>query len=89
MSSDLLARAFDALGAGPTDRELELVAETLRRSGDEEAIAVLEAELGSDGFRALAELASASGSSGFVALDLVTAYDNPGDAANRADPMPD
>jgi hypothetical protein len=77
VSSDLLAQAFAALGPGPTQRELELVAEALRDSGDEDAIAILEAP-GRDEFRALAELASASGSSAFVALDLATAIANPG-----------
>lgn len=76
--SELLAQAFGALGTGPTWRELELVAETLRGSGDEDAIGMLEAGIGGEEFEALTELAAASGSSGFVALDLVTAIANPG-----------
>lgn len=81
--SELLARAFAALGAAPTWRELELVAETLRESGDEEAIELLRAGVGGDEFEALTELAEASGASGFVALDLVTVFANPGETPVR------
>jgi hypothetical protein len=77
--SELLERAFVALGPGPKPRELSLVAETLRKSGDEEAIAALEAaaDLG-DAFEALVELAEASGVRPFTALDLVREFSNPG-----------
>jgi hypothetical protein len=78
--SELLARAFAALGPGPTERDLALVAESLRSSGDEDALAILEAGIGCAEFEALAELASVSGSSPFVALDLATAFANPGEA---------
>jgi hypothetical protein len=58
--SELLTRAFGALGANLSYRELALVAETVRTSDDEEAIGVLEAAL-EDGLRASAldELARA------------------------------
>lgn len=73
--NELLERALVALGPAPSHRELELVAETLRASGDEEAIAALEAaaDLG-DAFEALVELAEASGVGPFTALDLVTEF---------------
>lgn len=81
--SELLSRAFAALGPGPTWRELELVASTLRESGDEEAIALLGAGVDGDEFKGLTELAAASGSSGFVALDLATVFANPGESPVR------
>lgn len=76
--SELVERAFGALGSAPSWRELELVADTLRASGDDDATAALKAA-GGDGtaFAALAELAVESGSSGFVALDLATEMANP------------
>jgi hypothetical protein len=82
--SELLARAFGALGDSPSYRELALVAEAVRESDDEEALEVLEAAL-EDGLRdsALDELALASGSSGFVALDLLTEFFTPGGSAPR------
>ena len=82
---NLLARAFAALGQGPSWREIGLVAESLR--ADEDAVAVLEAGTGGDEFRALCELASASGSSGFVALDLVTEFAYPGASVRRGEPV--
>lgn len=81
--SELLSRAFAALGPGPTWRELELVAETLRESGDEEAIELLRAGVGGEAFAALVKLAEASGASGFVALDLATLFANPGESPVR------
>jgi hypothetical protein len=82
--SELLERAFGALGPAPTYRELVLAVATIRESDDEEAIGMLEAAL-EDGLRASAldELALASGSSGFVALDLLTEFSNPGGSAPR------
>ena len=71
--SELIERAFRALGSAPTWRELELVADTLRASGDEDAIAALT----DPDLEALANLAAASGSSGVVALDLATEFGNP------------
>jgi hypothetical protein len=68
--SDLLPRAFAALGMGPTDRELALVADTLADAGAGPELEAAAADRGV--FEALVEVASAAGSSGFVALDLVT-----------------
>jgi hypothetical protein len=65
--SELLERAFAPLGAGPTQREVELVAEALRDSEDDDAFAALEASItNQEASDALTELALASGSSGFV-----------------------
>jgi hypothetical protein len=68
--SELLARAFAALGEGPTRRELELVADALREADDEETWAALEDP------DAVAQIAYANNSHGLVALDLrvVLAY---------------
>jgi hypothetical protein len=77
--STLLERAFKALGPAPSQREVELVAQALRDSEDEEALAALEAAWGNrEASDALTELALASGSSGFVALDLGVEVFNPG-----------
>lgn len=70
--SDLLPRAFTALGMGPTRREIALVAQTLRDSGDEAVLVIERAACRREEFRALVELAEAAGSSAFVALDLTT-----------------
>jgi hypothetical protein len=74
--SELLGKAVLALGRGPTNAELALVAETLAHSGDEQAIAVLDAASYGDreGLEALCTLASANGSSAFVALDLAVVW---------------
>ena len=66
--SDLIGKAFAALGEAPTSRELELVATAL----DDEADAFWLAANDRAAFAALAEVALEHGSSGFVALDLVT-----------------
>ena len=63
--SELLEGAFRALGPGPTRRELELVADVLRESGDREALDMLAGDP-----EAVAQLADANGSHGLVALDL-------------------
>ena len=68
--SELVPRAFGALGPAPTYRELELVAGVLVRAGEAAAFDAAAADY--EAFARLAELASASGSSGFVALDLTT-----------------
>jgi hypothetical protein len=82
--NELLERAFVALGKAPTYRELALVAETIRESGDEDALAELDAAAWDrDASAALGELALASGSSGFVALDLLVEVANPGGSAPR------
>ena len=72
--SELLARAFAALGPAPTDRELALVADAVRNSGDEEAIAALEADYDDPAWKELDAVAIESGASAFVALDLKTVF---------------
>jgi hypothetical protein len=74
--SELLGKAFLALGPGPTNAELGLVADALAEAGDEQAIAVLDAASYGDrkGLDALYTLASANGSSAFVALDLTVVW---------------
>jgi len=86
--SELLASAFAGLGMGPSWDELAMVAAMLRRSGDEDAIAALDVDLGGDEFTALVGLAATSGASGFVALDLVTAFGNPGESPVRGGERP-
>jgi hypothetical protein len=83
--SEVLGRAFLALGRGPTNAELALVAETLARSGDEQAIAVLDAASYGDreAFDALDALATANGSSAFVALDLAVVWGSGVEALTR------
>jgi hypothetical protein len=82
--SELLERAFQALGPGPSQREVVLVAQAIHDSEDQDAISALEATLDDDeAWHALVNLAQASGSSGFVALDLKAEFFNPG-----ADPIP-
>lgn len=69
MTTELLPRAFAALGMAPTERELALVGDALI---DADAIGPLKlAEADREAFAALAQLALASGSSSFVALDLI------------------
>jgi hypothetical protein len=77
--TELIEKAFTALGPSPTWSERILVAEALRNSGDEETIEALECAgaLGED-LDPLADLAIACGSSAFVALDVVTEFNNPG-----------
>jgi hypothetical protein len=85
VSDELLERAFAALGPAPSWRELGLVADTLRASGDGDVLEALEAAAsGGQEFDALVELAREVGSSGFVALDLVTEIVNPGRARRNA-----
>ena len=73
--TDLVRLAFRALGDGPTWRELELVADAIRESGDEQALALVE---GWDTFDALVAVAEEAGAGGLVALDLLTEVSNPG-----------
>jgi hypothetical protein len=40
--NELVLMAFRALGSGPTWRELELAADAIRESGDEQALALFE-----------------------------------------------
>jgi hypothetical protein len=76
--TELAVAAFEALGAGPTRRELALVARALRESGDEETVALFAEPFSKDGWSRLAELAEQAGASGFVALDLYVEVANPG-----------
>ena len=66
--SELVGKAFEALGEAPTSRELDLVAAALEDEHD----AFWQAANDRAAFAALAEVAHEHGSSGFVALDLVT-----------------
>ena len=66
--SELVGKAFAALGEGPTARELDLVAAALEDEHD----VFWEAAHDQAAFEALVQVALANGSSGFVALDLVT-----------------
>ena len=69
--TELVAAAFRALGAGPTVRELALVAKALHASGDEATLALFdEPESYGDGYRRLCEIAERAGAGSFVALDL-------------------
>jgi hypothetical protein len=79
--SDLVLMAFRALGDGPTWRELELVADAIRESGDAQALALFE---GWDTFDALVAVAEEAGAGGLVALDLLTDVLNPGWRERRA-----
>jgi hypothetical protein len=80
-SRELLARAFGALGDGPTYEEMELVARTLRNSGDQALLdAFSDAVLAGDDRETLEviyQLANRAGAGPFVALDLLVAVTNP------------
>jgi hypothetical protein len=76
--SDLLAKAFAALGPAPSDDELELVARSLDETG--QASLIEEACADDVAWKRLTRLAEASGSSGFVALDLATVVTSGADA---------
>ena len=77
--SELLTKAFRALGADANAREIELVADTLRTAGDEHVLGMLE-KAAEDwrAFEALCQIAEEAGASGFVALDLATAVSGGG-----------
>ena len=66
--SELIGKAFEALGPAPSSRELALVAAALEGEHDAFWLAANDQVA----FAALTEVALANGSSGFVALDLVT-----------------
>jgi hypothetical protein len=84
--SELLARALAALGADANFDEVRLVANALRKSNDEEALALLDAA--SEGDRvaldALYAIATEAGAGDFVALDLATEYGSPGSQPRRS-----
>jgi hypothetical protein len=65
---ELVGKAFEALGGGPTSRELDLVAAAFEGEADAFWLAANDRAA----FDALAEVAAKNGSSGFVAFDLVT-----------------
>lgn len=70
----LLTKAFEALGPGASKHEIELVADTLRASGDKQTLTVLnEAVEGGAAWDKLADFAEEVGAGPFVALDLVVA----------------
>jgi hypothetical protein len=76
--TELLRKSFYALGADASPREIKLVADTLRASGDTPTLRVLEAAADDlRAFEALCRVADEAGAYGFVALDLVMAYRNP------------
>jgi hypothetical protein len=88
---ELLARAFGALGAGPTAEELELVARTRRDSGDQALLEAFydaaDAVLAGEDRQTLEEiyrLASRAGAGPFVAPDLLVAVTNPAAAHHRS-----
>ena len=85
--SDLVLAAFQALGNGATQHELELVATAIRDSGDEQALALFQ---GWDTFDALVAVAGEAGVAGLVALDLLTEVSSPGWRDEwRGVPVPD
>jgi hypothetical protein len=68
----LLRRAFEALGPGASSREIKLVGDTLRASGDDETLKVLKEAAGHGAaWEELADFAEEIGAGSFVALDLV------------------
>jgi hypothetical protein len=76
--SNLVEAAFEALGSGPTGRELVLVAAALRESGDELVAALFDEQAYGPGFDRLGEIAERARAGGFVALDLYVEIVNPG-----------
>lgn len=80
--SGLLFSAFQALGAGPSRREIATVARALRESGDEETLALfrpLEGEnFDREACAAVSEVAEQAGAGPFVGLDLYTEVTRPG-----------
>jgi hypothetical protein len=82
--SELVFSAFQALGMGPSKREIALVAKAIRESDDEEALALFR--VGSEpepvfdhvACAAVTEIAERAGAGGLVALDLYTEVIRPG-----------
>ena len=75
--SALLLNAFRVLGPGPSRREIALMAEALRESGDVEVGPLLDYANNRDLWERCNALADEAGAYGFVALDLVLAFHNP------------
>jgi hypothetical protein len=71
-----LEGAFVALGSAPTWEELHRAAETLRSSGDHEALDLLDAasECRDGALEELERIAVAAGSNLITALDVVDEY---------------
>jgi hypothetical protein len=76
--SELVKAAFGALGAGPTGRELEMVAAALRDSDDELVASLFDEPDYGPAYKRLSEIAVEAGAGGFVALDLYVEIVNPG-----------
>ena len=80
--SGLVFNAFRALGPGATRREVALVAEALRESGEEEVLALFRLPgcdyFDHEAYAAVAEIAERADAGGFVALDLYTEVIRPG-----------
>jgi hypothetical protein len=72
--SELVLAAFQALGPGPSWREVALVAASLRESNDRK----VEGLLSPEGRDRCCEIADEAGANRFVALDLAVAFHNPG-----------
>jgi hypothetical protein len=76
--NELLFNAFRALGSAPTKQEIQSVAESLRKSGDEEIGPLLDYASRSEAWERALIMAETAEAYGFVALDLATAYHSPG-----------
>jgi hypothetical protein len=75
--SALLFNAFRALGPGPARREVALVAQALRESGDADVGPLLDYENHPELWARCEEMADEAGAFGFVQLDLALAFHNP------------
>jgi hypothetical protein len=76
--SALLLNAFKALGSAATRHEIGVVADALRRSGDEEVRGLLDYSQGNqEAWRRCLAIADDAGAFGFVALDLALAFQRP------------
>jgi hypothetical protein len=75
--SALLFNAFRALGPGPTRREVALVAQALRESGDADVGPLLDYDNEPKLYKRCEEMAEQAGSYEIVALDLALAFHNP------------
>jgi hypothetical protein len=75
--SSLLFNAFRALGPGPTRREVALVAQALRESGEADVGPLLNYENEPELYKRCEEMPLEAGSYEIVALDLALAFHNP------------
>jgi hypothetical protein len=80
--TELLHAAFHALGPAATRREVALVAQALRESGDDATLAMFRpldgAYFDRESCAAVTEVAERAGAGGFVGLDVYTAVIRPG-----------